>query len=363
MRIALLHPTYWPEVRRGSERLIHDLGVELVRRGHQVSVLTTHRGRSRSAIEDGLRIERARRLPQRGPLRWYEHHVGAALPALARLRQDRFDVAHAFFPVESWAAVKARAHLGGPPVLSTFHGIPRRSHLVKARYRLEMMMAAAAEAEQVSVLSEAAAEPYERYFGRRPLILPGGVIASDFEASAPRCEQPTILCAASIGDPRKRGELLFEAFARVRALLPEARLRLVRTADPVLSAEIGDLPPGAEWVEGDETPALARAYATSWVSVLPSIDEAFGLVLVESLAAGTPVIAADSGACPEIVTGQVGALFEPDDVGSLSSALVTALAKPPDGRRAATYRAHAVRWDWPVVADDYVRAYEELTAT
>ena len=46
---------------------------------------------------------------------------------------------------------------------------------------------------------------------------------------------------------------------------------------------------------------------------LPSVDEAFGLVLVESLAAGTPVVAARSGACPEIVTDDlIGRLFEPD---------------------------------------------------
>jgi hypothetical protein len=42
VRIALLHPTYWPEVRRGSERLAHDLATALANRGHEVTLLTSH---------------------------------------------------------------------------------------------------------------------------------------------------------------------------------------------------------------------------------------------------------------------------------------------------------------------------------
>ncbi len=60
--------------------------------------------------------------------------------------------------------------------------------------------------------------------------------------------------------------------------------------------------------------------------MLPSVDEAFGLVLVESLAAGTPVVAARSGACPEIVTDDaIGRLFEPDDADDLARAMGEAI--------------------------------------
>src|SRR5690606_17754466 len=94
MRIAPVHPTYWPEVRRGSERVIHDLGVALVDRGHEVTVLTTHNGPASAATEDGVRVLRARRLPEPPGLAAYEYHLTTVPAAYRRLRSGAFDVAH-----------------------------------------------------------------------------------------------------------------------------------------------------------------------------------------------------------------------------------------------------------------------------
>ena len=340
--------------------MLHDLGRTLAERGHEVVLLTTHPHRRSVTGEDGLAVDRAYRVPQRGPLRWYEHHVTAAVPAFIRLLAGGFDVAHAFFPVEAWAAVRARRY-GGPPVVASTHGIVDREYLVKRRYRLEMISQAARLAERVSVLSAAAAEPYERYFGRRPDVLPGGVITADYHVGVERAGAPTLICAASLGDPRKRGALLFEAFNRLRRERPDVRLQLVRTADPVLSGDVGPLPPGAEWVEGDDTARLAELYASAWASVLPSVDEAFGLVLIESLAAGTPVVAARSGACPDILRSpDVGRLFAPDDPDALKDAMAGALELGMQPATAAACRAEAARFDWSVVADRYEAVYAEV---
>lgn len=360
MRIALLHPTYWPEVRRGSERLVHDLAVRLSGRGHDVSILTSHLGKGTSVIEDGVTVDRARRLPAKGPLRWYELHVTAALPAYSRLIRGRFDLAHAFFCVDAWAAIEAE-RFGGPPVVATTHGIPTRAYLVKRRYRLEMHVAAAERAAEVTVLSRAAQSEYERYFGRTPEVLPGGVEAAQFNVAEAKEANPTIVCAASLGDPRKRGDLLFEAFDRLRERVPSAKLWIVRTPDPVMSAPVERLPDGASWVEGDDTGALARLYARSWLSVLPSVGEAFGLVLVESLMAGTPVVAARSGACPEIVRDErCGCLFEPDDAGSLVDALEQGLELARGAAVAASCRAAAEPWSWALMVERYERVYERV---
>ena len=64
MRIALLHPTYWPEVRRGSERLAHDLGATLARRGHDVKLITTHPSPAARSHEDGSRCTAAAGQPE-----------------------------------------------------------------------------------------------------------------------------------------------------------------------------------------------------------------------------------------------------------------------------------------------------------
>src|SRR5439155_1593557 len=84
----------------------------------------------------------------------------------------------------------------------------------------------------------------------------------------------------------------------------------------------------------------ARAYAGAWASVLPSVDEAFGLVLIESLAAGTPAVAARSGACPEIIDDdRVGRLFAPDDADDLLRAMEEALDLGSEAETSAPSRS------------------------
>ena len=190
------------------------------------------------------------------------------------------------------------------------------------------------------------------------MVLPGGVVASAFAAAAARAEAPTVFCPASLGDPRKRGPVLARAFELLKSEVPDARLLVAAGADPVMSADAVRLPDGAETVALGHDGDLARAYASAWVTVLPSVDEAFGLVLVESLAAGTPVVAARSGACPEIVTEREhGVLFEPDDPEDLARALRDALELARDGAGEEARRARAADFDWTRVADRYEETY------
>ncbi len=360
MRVALLQPTYWPEVRRGSERLTHDLGSELARRGHEVTLLTSHRRPPAVAHEDGMEVVRGWRPPERVPLSWYELHVARIPEIWWRLRRGRFDIVHASFATDAWAALRVRDS-GGPPVVFSYHGIPNREYLVKRRYRLEMVADVVGRADAVTVLSEPAAAALARWFGRVPDVLPGGVRPEDFAGEAARSRQPTILCAASLGDPRKRADLLFDAFARLRQRRPDARLLLVRVPDPVMSASPPAVPEGAEWIDADGSAELARLYGEAWISVLPAVDEAFGLVLIESLAAGTPVVAADSGALPMLLDRpKLGALFQQDDPKSLASALDEALDLAADPTVASACRARAADFDWRAIAASYEDLYVRI---
>jgi phosphatidylinositol alpha-mannosyltransferase len=358
MRIALLHPTYWPEVRRGSERLAHDLGAALAARGHEVTLLATHDGATTHSLEDGMRVIRERRPPDPPGAHLYEAHLATVPATIWRLLRGGFDLAHALLPVGGWAASRAR-RLGGPPYVLSVHGILNREYLVNRRYRMEMLRTAMGGAAATSVLSEAAAEPFRRYALGDPVILPGGVVCGDYEGKRSPAEAPTFLCAASLADPRKRGPLLMAAFRRLRQEVPHARLVLAGGRDPHRGrAEDGRLPEGVEAAVIDRTEALARAYRSAWATVLPAIHEAFGLVLLESLAAGTPVVAARSGAGPEVAGGDgTGRLFEPDDEADLARAMreTLELSKAPESVEHC--RAQARRYDWERVVESYERVY------
>src|SRR5436190_20478945 len=65
IRIAFASHVFWPEKRRGGERLIRDLSDALIARGHQPRLVTSHRGRPTRVDEDGLQVVRQWRPPER----------------------------------------------------------------------------------------------------------------------------------------------------------------------------------------------------------------------------------------------------------------------------------------------------------
>jgi glycosyltransferase involved in cell wall biosynthesis len=363
MRVALVHPIYWPEVHRGSERIVHDTASGLARRGHEVTIVTTHPGPRSESLEDGFRVIRDRRPPRLPGMGLHEHFLETLPAAVWQLVRGSYQVAHAFFPSSGLAAVEAR-RLGGPPSVFSFHGIPTRRYLVARRYRLSMLRRLVERSRATTVLSEAAAEPFRRYLLRDPIVLPAGVSLEEFRPAQRRHEKPTLLCAASFTDPRKRVRLLLEVFAELHSHRPEVRLQLADNPDPTIAAERPSLPAGAEWLDLNRPGALREAYARAWATVLPSVDEAQGLVLVESLASGTPVVAARSGACPEVVTSdRVGRLFEPDDPDTLREALVAALELGAGGEATVeACRSRAADFAWGPLLDRHEQLYESALA-
>jgi len=85
---------------------------------------------------------------------------------------------------------------------------------------------------------------------------------------------------------------------------------------------------------------LRKLYSTADVSIVPSRREPFGLVAIEALACGCPVVATNQGGLPDIINSEVGSLVDVDDSFGLSSAILRELYRPdaPQRReRAAKY--------------------------
>ncbi len=98
--------------------------------------------------------------------------------------------------------------------------------------------------------------------------------------------------------------------------------------------------------------------------VLPSLEEGQGVVVLEALACGTPVVASRVGGIPEMVTPEVGQLAAPGDAAGLAQAIWEALAGNvawAEMSRRARDRAVA-EYDWVQVAQRYVRLYAEVLA-
>ena len=117
----------------------------------------------------------------------------------------------------------------------------------------------------------------------------------------------------------------------------------------------------AGWHGHDDLPQGINA---ADVVVLPSVREQFGQVLVEAMACGLPVIAADAHGPAEIVDhGETGWLVEPDDEDAMVEALVDAVNDP--GKRArkgeAAYEEARANYAWPSLAESVAKVYEDVS--
>jgi len=360
--VALLHPFYWPEVRRGSERVVHDLGAGLTAAGHRARVVATHPSLRGWSAEDGVTVRRLARRPDRLARIAGLPAPAGHLPALAaHLHRRPPDVAHAFFVGEGLAAL-AWGRASGRPSLLSVMGLPHeRSYGGRRQARAAAHVAHRVDA--VVAISAAVADGVRAHLGGRVEVIHPGVDLDTFTPGGERARAPTLYCPAALEDPRKQAGLLLGAFARVRAARPDARLVVERPQDAALAAALSAR-------EGVETLAAARddvtlvaRYRRAWATVLPSRREAFGLVLAEGLACGTPGVGAREGGIPEVIDGDgVGRLHAPGDEGALARALLEGLELGADPAAGAACVAHARRFDQRAGVAAHLALYRALGA-
>lgn len=309
-----------------------------------------------------LRITR----PPQGRLlrRHYEPYLTHVPLTYLALRATDHDIAHAVYPADALAGARWRARTGRPAILS-YMGIPDRAGLRYRRKRREVLLGALRGCNAVVALSEHAAEAFRYWLGYEPRVIAPGVDLRAFVPAAARSAQPTIVCSAAVEEPRKRIGLLVEAFKLVRRELHDARLVLSRPRSLHAARRSGiDVgAPGLMWADLDSRGALVRAYGEAWVAALPAPAEAFGLVLLEAMACGTPVVGYDDGAIPELVDRPgIGRLFDRLDAGSLAEALLNTMETSQNASTVKRCRARAEDFSVDRCVESYLDLYSELGA-
>ncbi|MBW3643865.1 MAG: glycosyltransferase family 4 protein [Actinobacteria bacterium] len=379
MKVALLPSAYAPAVG-GVEELTRRLAARLVDRGDEVEVWTFRHPPSLAPVEtvDGVVVRRfAFPLPAAAP-RDVLRFPPAGFRALGALseaaRSFRPDVVHVqcFSAQGIYAtALAARRRL---PLIVSLQGetvmddadIYERSLLLRLGLRAALHRAGAVTGCSRFVLDDA-----ERRFGLS--AAKGRVIHNGVEVGGDEKPEPLglpferFVLALGRVVAKKGFDLLVAAFAKVAAAHPDVGLviggdgaahsALVALAGQFGVAERVVLPGRLDRSQ------VAWAMANAEVFVLPSRVEPFGIVVLEALRAGRPVVVSSHGGAPEIVRHErEGLVADPFDTEGLASAMSRLLDEPAlAGRLAAAGRRRVEDFSWEHLAAEYSELYQQVS--
>jgi phosphatidylinositol alpha-mannosyltransferase len=358
MRIGLVCP-YTFDVPGGVQAHVQDLAATLIGLGHQVSVL--------APVDD----------PESADLPAFVVPAGRAFPvpyngsvarlvfgpvALARtrrwLRKGRFDVLHLHEPTVPSVSMLALFAARGP-IVATFHTATARSRALEV-----FGTALQPGLEKISgriAVSPAARRVVVEHLGHDAVLIPNGVDVARFAAHAGAARDGrTVLFLGRIDEPRKGLEVLAGAMPSLHRRVPDAR---VLVAGP---GELDDPPPAGMELLGLVPEAdKPRLFASADVYCAPNTHgESFGIVLIEAMAAGTPVVASDLEAFRLVLAeGAAGVLVPVGDSEALAGALAELLLDP--ARRdalAASASGEVLAYDWATVTARVLEVYDAVAA-
>lgn len=340
LSVVLTHVVAWPEVTRGAERYVHELGAALRARGHDVRILTTSEHRRRDEVL-GVPVRGFARGPLTGRLR-ARTQARFGLQCLASVLPRKVDVWHAGSLYDAAAAAVAGTVRPGLRTVLTLHGPVE--HRVRDLTPHKQALRLAGRVDEVVCVSDAAAAQAQQAAGLAASVVPPGVDAQAFTPGGERSPRPVLLYVGALTSPRKNVALLLEAVS----LVPDLEVHLVGQGDA--GRWVDTAPESVRGrvrhlgvLQGED---LVAAYRNAWVTALISEREVFGMTVVESLACGTPALVLDDGWGPSgIVTEGTGVRAAATPAG-VASGVQAALDLARDPATRERCREVGLRYDW-----------------
>jgi phosphatidylinositol alpha-mannosyltransferase len=347
---------------------VRDLAETLRGLGHHVEVLTPAEHEENLPAEHVTWAGRAVPIPYNGSMASVQFGLVSAARVRRWLREGAFDVVHVHEPAPPSVSLLVCMIAKGP-IVATFHAATTRSKFLAAwgpwvRPWLERISGRIA-------VSDFARRVQVEHLGGDAVVIPNGVHVGAF-ADGPSLPgrrrghgAPTIGFLGRYDEPRKGLPVLLEAMRTVVRDQPDATLLVAGRGDPEEFAELvgPDLAGNVTLLGELSEPDKAAFLRSVDVYCAPNLlGESFGVVLLEAMAAGAPVVASDLDAFGRVLAdGGAGVLVPRGDAAALAAAL-TGLLADPDRRAALTAagRQAVAPYDWSVVAQRILAVYETV---
>ncbi|HEX8362071.1 MAG TPA: glycosyltransferase family 4 protein [Longimicrobium sp.] len=365
-------------------------------RGVEVEVLApSYRGLATQTVE-GVRVHRFRYAPrpwetlthdQTAPDRIRERpwflglvpgYVAAGSAAAARLaRTGGFDVLHAFWPIPQGVLGLAAKRASGRPLVSTFFGVELTWMESQFPFLAPMLRRIVRGSDAVTAISTYTAERLQRVApGVRTEVIPFGAAvdaAPSLPPPRPAGARPELLFIGRLVE-RKGVHLLLEALSLLTAGT-RPLLRVVgdgpergRLQEMATGLRLGDDVVFHGFISAEEK---AERLAGCDAFVLPAVvdakgdTEGLGVVLLEAMTYGKPVIASAAGGIVDIVSdNRNGYLVPPGDAGALAGAIRSCIENPEHARSLGAQGRVDVEkgFSWPVIAERLKTLYESVSS-
>ena len=364
MRIGMVCPYTW-DVPGGVQEHIKDLAEALIGLGHEVSVI--------SPADDDTPLPgyvvpagRAVPVPYNGSVARLAFGPLSAARVRRWVKEGGFDVLHVHEPAAPSLSLLA-CWVADGPIVATAHTANPRSRVMHAAY-----LALQTALEKISgwiAVSEAARTTLVEHMGGDAVLIPNGVTVSRYEKASPLPGWPgeggALGFLGRMEESRKGLDVLLRAFELLAAQRPGLRLLVAGPGDlDEVRAKVTDAIRDRLILLGRVTQEdKARFYHSVDVFCAPNTGgESFGVVLIEAMAAGAPIVASDLDAFQLVLRdGRAGELFPAGDPSALAAAASRLLDDPSLRARLSAAATDAVRaYDWPMVARDVVKVYEAV---
>ncbi|MDJ0464830.1 glycosyltransferase family 4 protein [Streptomyces sp. H27-C3] len=363
MKIGIVCPYSW-DVPGGVQFHIRDLAEHLIGLGHEVSVLAPA---DDETVVPPYVVAAGRAIPVRynGAVARMNFGFLAAARVRRWLHDGTFDVLHIHEPTTpSLALLSCWAARG--PIVATFHTSNPRARLLAAAY--PMLQPALEKISARIAVSEYARRTLVEHLGGDAVVIPNGVDVDFFAKAEPKpdWQGQTIGFVGRIDEPRKGLPVLMRALPKILAERPDTRLLIAGRGDEeeavaTLPKEMRSRVEFLGMVSDEDKARLLRSVD---LYIAPNTGgESFGIILVEAMSAGAPVLASDLDAFAQVLDqGAAGELFANEDAHALAFAAVRLLGDP-QRRKGLRERGavHVRRFDWLTVAADILAVYETVT--
>lgn len=372
MKILQTPARFYPYIG-GVENNAFYLSQELVKRGHEVTVICANEPAAKDVRDvNGIAVER---LNYTGKIA--NTNITLRLPFA--LRDANFDLVHTHLPTPwsaDWSTLIARRK--NKPVVLTYHNditgrgmaryIARLYNATSLRYVLKHV-----DKLIITQPGYLTTSPYLKQYEHKIAVIPNGVDVRKFTPRSLDNKDTPRLFFLSILDEfhRYKGfDILLQALTMVKKDIPDVKLivggegELLREyQQKVHSLELTDSVEFHGFIPEDR---IVEYYAAASAFVLPSISstqEGFGIVLLEALACGTPVISTDIvGVAADVRANNAGIIVPPKDHEALAEAILTLLgdAKLAQQMGDAGRRLVEAKYTWERVAAMTEAVYEAL---